>query len=100
MKLPCETAIWYTLPQIRADLARELVKGGMSQKAVAEKLGLTPAAVSQYLHKKRGNSTRMPAGYGGLISDAAQRLRTAADSGAVQEILCKCCTGSRCRKPD
>ena len=45
MKSPCEIAVWFILPQIRAGLARELVRQGLSQKETAEKLKLTPAAV-------------------------------------------------------
>ncbi len=54
MKFPCELVVWYVLPGIRAELARELIKLGLSQKEVSRKLGITPAAVSQYMAKKRG----------------------------------------------
>lgn len=54
MKLPCELVVWYVLPSIRSELTRELIKLGMSQKEVSKKLGITQAAVSQYVSKKRG----------------------------------------------
>ena len=55
MKIPCELVVWYVLPTIRREVARELVNShGMSQAEVARKFGVTDAAISQYLKKKRG----------------------------------------------
>lgn len=58
MKIPCELVVWYVLPTIRREVAKELVKThGMSQAEVARKFGVTDAAISQYLKKKRGENT-------------------------------------------
>ncbi len=54
MKPPCEVIVWYVIPTIRAELAKELVRLGMSQKDIAERLGITQSAVSQYIKDKRG----------------------------------------------
>jgi hypothetical protein len=54
MKSPCEVIVWDVLPSIRAAIAEELVKRGISQKEVSRMLGITPPAVSQYVSKKRG----------------------------------------------
>ena len=54
MKSPCEAIVWNVLPGIRASLASELLKHGLSQCDVSMLLGITPSAVSQYLSKKRG----------------------------------------------
>jgi len=54
MKTPCEIIVWDVLPGIRDALAEELVKNGISQKEASKMLGITPAAVSQYVSKKRG----------------------------------------------
>lgn len=54
MKPPCELIVWYVIPTIRAELAKELVKMGMSQKDISERLGITQSAVSQYVKDKRG----------------------------------------------
>ena len=54
MKSPCEQIVWVVLPSIRAAIAEELIKRGISQKEVSRMLGITPPAVSQYLSKKRG----------------------------------------------
>jgi hypothetical protein len=54
MKSPCEEIVWDVLPAIRAAIAEELVRKGLSQKEVSKLLGITPPAVSQYVSKKRG----------------------------------------------
>ncbi len=47
--------MWNGLPVIRKQIASSMIKDfGLSQKETAEKLGITPAAVCQYLSKKRG----------------------------------------------
>jgi len=47
--------MWNGLPVIRKQIAEIMIKDfGLSQKETAEKLGITPAAVCQYLSKKRG----------------------------------------------
>ena len=56
MKLtPCEFMKWNGLPVIRREIAESMInKFGLSQKETALKLGLTPAAICQYISKKRG----------------------------------------------
>jgi hypothetical protein len=58
MKIPCEIVVWHVLPMIRREIAKELVNThSMSQAEVARKFGVTDAAISQYLKKKRGDNT-------------------------------------------
>jgi len=58
MKISCEEAVWYILPLIRKEFAKSLIKDhGLTQRKAAEKLGITEAAVSQYISKKRGDLT-------------------------------------------
>jgi predicted transcriptional regulator len=52
--MPQELEVWYLLPAIRRELARELLKLGMNQSEAAERLGMTRASISQYLNSKRG----------------------------------------------
>jgi len=54
-KAPCEYIFWNVLPSIRKEFVRGLMRSnGFNQKQVAEILGLTSAAVCQYLSSKRG----------------------------------------------
>ena len=47
--------MWYVLPAIRKEFALALIASGLSQKKVAEILGVTGAAVSQYKKEKRAH---------------------------------------------
>jgi hypothetical protein len=52
---PCEFMVWSGLPVIRREIAESLINDyELNQKQTAEKLGVTPAAISQYLSGKRG----------------------------------------------
>lgn len=50
---PQEIEVWYVLPAIRCELAKAMLKKGLKQKQIAKLLGITEAAVSQYLKEKR-----------------------------------------------
>ena len=53
--LICDEMVRQYLPQIRAEVvSRMIIRKGLSQKRVAGYMGLTPAAVSQYVSRKRG----------------------------------------------
>jgi predicted transcriptional regulator len=74
---PCETVARYVLPVFRSFVAKELVeKYGFTQVEAAKRLGTTQAAISQYLHSKRG--------YGGAdqFRNALPRIRESASETA------------------
>ena len=53
----CEYMMWSGLPVIRKGIAESMINDfGLSQKDTAAKLGVTPAAICQYLSKKRGGT--------------------------------------------
>lgn len=54
LKFPCELVIWYLLPSVRSELAKELIRLGLSQKEAAKRLGISEAAISHYTKGKRG----------------------------------------------
>lgn len=55
MKPPCEIVVWYVIPSIRSQLAKELLSLGMKQKDVSNLMDITQPAVSQYITNKRGH---------------------------------------------
>ena len=53
---PCENVARFILPIYRSFVARELIeKYSYTQVEAAQKLGTTQAAISQYIHSKRGH---------------------------------------------
>ena len=55
---------------IKRALVVELHQRGLKVKEIAELLGITPAAVSQYLHGKRGKGNIKMAGIDRLVEKA------------------------------
>lgn len=52
---PCEIIVRTLIPSVRAAVTRELIeKHGLKQVEVAKLLGVTQAAVSQYVRRARG----------------------------------------------
>jgi len=57
--MPQEIEVWYLIPALRKEFARIFIKDyGLTQKNAAEILGITGAAISQYLSLKRGNDIK------------------------------------------
>ncbi|MGZ4919029.1 MAG: transcriptional regulator [Halobacteriota archaeon] len=52
----CEIIVQYVLPAIRAEMAVRMKNEGISQAQIARILGVTPAAVTQYVKSKRGTA--------------------------------------------
>jgi hypothetical protein len=91
--MPQELEVWYLLPAIRKELAREMVRQGLSQKQAAGKLGITEAAVSQYLKGKRGSDVEIG---GAIRKDIKKSVKRILDGGCLMgEIQCIC---NECRK--
>ena len=90
MKLPCEIIVWEVLPCIRAALAEELIKRGLSQNEISKMLGITQAAVSQYTSKKRGSRLN-------FREEAKEEIKKLADDlvhGSVDDLaprICRIC---------
>jgi predicted transcriptional regulator len=78
MKPPCMIVVQYILPAIRAAVARELVEvHGLKKSNVAEIMGLTPAAITQYLNTSRGDNVDLLEGsdrFSELVSELAEKL--------------------------
>jgi len=54
---PQEIEVWYVLPSIRREMVRQL-KTDLTQKHIADLLGVTEAAVSQYANSKRASKVK------------------------------------------
>ncbi len=80
MKTDCELVVNDVLPGLRAALSRELISQyNMNQSEVAERLGVSQPAISQYLRKLRGNKIFEKK----EVSDEIKRLCTRIYSGEV-----------------
>ncbi len=58
--LPQEIEVWYIIPAIRKGLARALTEDhGLSYEKAGDILGISKAAISQYLSNKRANNVEL-----------------------------------------
>ncbi|WP_157197334.1 transcriptional regulator [Methanohalobium evestigatum] len=87
MNTPCQVIVWDVLPAIRAALASELVKNGVSQRKVAELFDMAPSAVSQYITKKRGYRIEFDEDIKNSISQLASEIQ----KGTVDDVSDKIC---------
>lgn len=87
VKTPCQKIVWDVLPAIRAALAAELVKNGVSQQDVAKLLEIAPSAVSQYLSGKRGYRIEFEEPIAKRIGELARDIK----AGRVPDITAGIC---------
>ena len=73
-KLPQEIATWYIIPTIRREFVKELIKKGMSQRQAAAKLGLTEAAVSNYMKDRRASEIKLNDNIKSLIKESVENI--------------------------
>ncbi len=73
--MPQELEVWYLIPALRRELAKTFIKEyGLKQKKAAECLGITEAAISQYLKSKRGNEIKFSEDAKKKIEEAAKEI--------------------------
>ncbi|MBU4501718.1 MAG: helix-turn-helix domain-containing protein [Nanoarchaeota archaeon] len=58
MDMPQELEVWYVIPALRKSFAELMLKKGLKQKEIAEKMNLGKSAVSQYLKSQRGTELK------------------------------------------
>ena len=86
--LPQEIEVWYVIPAIRREFVREMKKKGLKQSEIALKLGLTRAAVSQYVSGKRGSEVQFNSEVKKEISKAVDALLEGREPvSAIQRVL-------------
>ena len=96
MHMPQEVEVWYLLPALRRELARVFVEEEkLSQKEASELLGLTQAAISQYLHTKRGSDLKFTKEELALIRAQAKRIRQTKEVMQSLHELCRKLMGGK-----
>ena len=97
LKPPCMIVVQYILPSLRVAVARELVEElGLKKTDAAQKMNVTPAAVTQYLNRSRGEkATTVIEGsekIRDLISDLSRDLLNEESPSDLQLMkLCRAC---------
>ncbi len=84
----CEIIVQYVLPVIRAEMAVRMKEEGISQAQIARILGVTPAAVNQYVKSKRGTAGQ-DAEVLEVIDDSLEEYKD--DPEALSVHLCDVC---------
>ena len=87
MQAPCQKIVWDVLPAIRAAIAVELVRCGVSQVEASKMLEIAPSAVSQYLSGKRGYRIEFEEEVKRSIERLAQDLK----EGQVENLVVRIC---------
>jgi hypothetical protein len=87
MQAPCQKIVWDVLPAIRAAIAVELVKCGVSQIEAARMLEIAPSAVSQYLSGKRGYRIE----FEDEVKRSIERLAQDLKEGRVDNLVNRIC---------
>ena len=76
---PQEIEVFYVLPALRSRIAKYLKESGVKSFEIAKKLGVTDAAVSQYITSKRGHDVEFSKDIEKAIEDAAKELMKGKD---------------------
>lgn len=84
--LPQEIEVWYIIPAIRKELAKILIaEHKISYEKAGDMLGISKAAVSQYVSNKRANKVKLSNEVMAQVKQSAKILREKPKAG-LQEI--------------
>lgn len=98
---PCEAAVWVIIPAIRREIVRILVEEmSMMQREVVELLGITEAAVSQYLNGKRGVGVKISGDLREKVREVAVKVAEKGDASPLAEKTCELCRMVRAEMGD
>jgi len=84
MQLPQELEVWYVIPAIRKELASIMKNNGLKQVEIAKNLGVTKAAITQYLNNKRGSEIKFNEKIKQEVRNSAKRINDQID--ALREV--------------
>ena len=85
---PQEIEAWYVIPAIRRGFVKAMTGKGLSQKEAALKLGLTGAAVSQYMSDKRGMDVKFSSRINAEIRKSAESLMNGGNAMRELQRIC------------
>ena len=75
IQMPQEIEVWYILPALRREMAKTMIKDyDLSQRDAARILGVTEAAISQYVNEKRAKNVSFDKKTLSLIKSSVQRI--------------------------
>ncbi|MBI3623489.1 helix-turn-helix domain-containing protein [Candidatus Pacearchaeota archaeon] len=73
--MPQEIEVWYLVPALRREIAKNLItKHNLSQRQAAKILGITESAISQYLSSKRATEINFSKQELGEIEKTTQEI--------------------------
>jgi len=72
--MPQEIETYYLLPAIRREFVLCMLKEGLAQRQIAEKLGITEAAVSQYMKGRRAGKIKFEDKIEAEIKNSVSRI--------------------------
>jgi len=100
MKVPCEVLVKTVLPTVRMEIVKNLVdEYHLSQRHAARLMGLTAAAVSQYMSQKRATSRDLEifksADFSALVKETTARIAKNQGSIELMRAICDLCNHIR-----
>ena len=101
MKPPCMIVVQYILPALRVAIAKELIEKFELRKIdVADKMNVTPAAITQYMKRSRGDTASLMIERSGNVKDLVSDIsRDLAEKKSPPDVLlmklCRACRAVR-----
>lgn len=101
MKPPCTIVVQHILPALRLEIAKELIQvHGLRRAEAAGKMGVTPAAVTQYLKGSRGDAAAARIEGSRKVMELVSEIsRDIAEGGSPLDVLllelCRACHAVR-----
>jgi len=101
LKPPCMIVVQYILPALRVAIAKELIEKFELRKIdVAGKMNVTPAAITQYMKRSRGDTASLMIERSGNVKDLVSDIsRDLAEKKSPPDVLltklCRTCRAVR-----
>ena len=97
--MPQEIEVWYLIPAIRKELAKEFVNvHKLNQKQAAFLLGITESAISQYVKGKRGNELHFSDKEFKNIKETANKMKNEKNEKNLMKLFFDLCVSLRSSK--